>query len=254
MHRFAASGQGGDATSGSGRDGDAAPTHADAAERGEWLGLTEASRLLGVTPGTLRRWSDAGRVSVFTTPGGHRRFRRATLERMVADQVPPRPSLVRAGLTRQRLVRAYHARPGITVSWVDGLDAEQRETFRTQGRRLVGTLLAHLDAPDPTNAEHHLADAASQSAAYGRLVAGLGVSLGGAVEGFLAFRRPFLDQLAVVAVQRDFDATATTGLMDGAERAMDRLLLSMMTAYSVQQVGDVRRARRSRVVEAGAPR
>jgi excisionase family DNA binding protein len=218
--------------------------------RGDWVGLAEASRLLGVAPGTLRRWSDAGRVSVFTTPGGHRRFRRASLERMVADRTPARPSLVRSGLTRTRLVRAYRGRGHGTLAWVDELDPGQREAFRTQGRRLVGTLLAHLDASDPANAEHHLADAASQAAAYGRLVAGLGVSLSGAVEGFLAFRRPFLDQLAVVAVQRSFDAAETTSLMDGAERAMDRLLLAMMTAYSVHQVGEARRARRPRPIAA----
>jgi hypothetical protein len=202
---------------------------------------------LGVAPGTLRRWSDAGRVSVFTTPGGHRRFRRTSLERMVGERAPARPSLARSGLTRSRLVRAYRGRPMDTLGWVHALRPEEREAFRTHGRRLVGTLLGHLDAPDPENAEHHLADAAAQAAAYGRLVAGLGVSLSGAVEGFLAFRRPILDQLATVAVQRSVDTSATTGLIEAAERAMDRLLLAMMTAFSVQQVAQVRRPRRPRL-------
>lgn len=151
-------------------------------------------------------------------------------------------------------MRAYRGRGHATLAWVDELGPEQREAFRRQGRRLVGTLLAHLDASDAANAEHHLADAASQAAAYGRLVAGLGVSLSGAVEGFLAFRRPFLDQLAMVAVQRTFDAAETTSLMDGAERAMDRLLVAMMTAFSVQQVGQAPRARRSRAIGADAGR
>jgi excisionase family DNA binding protein len=219
----------------------------------DWVALTEASRLLGVAPGTLRRWSDAGRVNVFTTPGGHRRFRRSSLQRMVAEQHPARPSLSRSGLTRQRMVRAYRARPAGSTSWVADLGPEERATFRSQGRQLVGTLLAHLDASDAASAEHQLAAAASLAAAYGRLIAGLGVSLSGAVEGFLAFRRPFLDQLACVAVQRSFDTAATTGLIDAAERAMDRLLISMMTAYSVQQVGQTRRSRRGRV-EADASR
>ena len=33
-----------------------------------WIGLGEASRLLGIAPGTLRRWADEGRIPVFTTP------------------------------------------------------------------------------------------------------------------------------------------------------------------------------------------
>lgn len=59
--------------------------HMTAAAKG-WLALGEASRLLGVDPDTLRRWADAGKVEVFTTPGGHRRFPRAAIEAML-----PRP-------------------------------------------------------------------------------------------------------------------------------------------------------------------
>src|SRR4051794_41923867 len=54
--------------------------------RSERLALGEASRLLGVDPDTLRRWADEGRVSAFTTPGGHRRFDRHALERLIADR------------------------------------------------------------------------------------------------------------------------------------------------------------------------
>ena len=56
----------------------------------ERLPLGEASRLLGVDPDTLRRWADEGRVPAFTTPGGHRRFERRALERLVAA-APHRP-------------------------------------------------------------------------------------------------------------------------------------------------------------------
>ena len=52
----------------------------------ERLALGEASRLLGVDPDTLRRWADEGRVPAFTTPGGHRRFERRALERLVASR------------------------------------------------------------------------------------------------------------------------------------------------------------------------
>ncbi|MHB8891062.1 MAG: helix-turn-helix domain-containing protein, partial [Candidatus Limnocylindrales bacterium] len=48
------------------------------------LPLGAASRMLGVDPDTLRRWADEGRVPAFTTPGGHRRFDRRALERMIA--------------------------------------------------------------------------------------------------------------------------------------------------------------------------
>ena len=54
----------------------------------DWLGLAEASHVLGVSPATVRRWSDAGRLHVFTTPGGHRRYRRGDLEAFLARSGP----------------------------------------------------------------------------------------------------------------------------------------------------------------------
>jgi excisionase family DNA binding protein len=46
----------------------------------EWLTLGQAARFLGVAQSTIRKWSDAGRVPAFYTPGGHRRYRRTDLE------------------------------------------------------------------------------------------------------------------------------------------------------------------------------
>jgi len=64
---------------------------ADAAATTEWLTIREASALVGVSVATLRRWCDAGRVHVFTTPGGHRRFDRAdVLELLPAADIPAR--------------------------------------------------------------------------------------------------------------------------------------------------------------------
>jgi excisionase family DNA binding protein len=52
----------------------------------EWLSVHEACELLGVVPATLRRWSGAGRVSSFTTPGGHRRFSRTEILSLLPTQ------------------------------------------------------------------------------------------------------------------------------------------------------------------------
>jgi excisionase family DNA binding protein len=46
----------------------------------EWLTLGTAAKYLGVAQSTIRKWSDAGQVPVYTTPGGHRRYRRADLD------------------------------------------------------------------------------------------------------------------------------------------------------------------------------
>ncbi len=209
----------------------------------DWVGLGEASRLLGVAPGTLRRWSDTGRVRAFTTPGGHRRFRRSALERLVPHDAATRPSLVRAGVTASRLARAYRAEARTAargMPWLVALDEEQRQWFRTHGRQLAAALVAHLDAADDDAATEQLSVATAEAAEYGRMASSLGLSLSGAVEGFLQFRRPFLHELALVARRRGFDTAATTDVLESADAAMDRLLVATMTAHSVGRVRPVR--------------
>jgi excisionase family DNA binding protein len=55
---------------------------------GEWLTLGQAARFLGVAQSTIRKWSDHGRVPAFYTPGGHRRYRRADLEKFLERSGP----------------------------------------------------------------------------------------------------------------------------------------------------------------------
>jgi excisionase family DNA binding protein len=56
----------------------------------DWLTLSEASKYLGVAPATTRKWSDQGRLPVFYTPGGHRRFQRAMLEQFIGGSQQPK--------------------------------------------------------------------------------------------------------------------------------------------------------------------
>jgi excisionase family DNA binding protein len=190
--------------------------------------------MLGVSPATLRRWSDAGRLRVFTTPGGHRRFSREALERLLPADRSRRPSLGSAGLTSTRITRSYRrARREMSVDlpWVLSLTDEQRSLFREHGQAVAARLLGYLDAPTLDAAAEHLRDALDDAADYGRVAASLGLSLSQTVEGFLRFRAPFHHELAVAARRRGFDTSETTDLLEAAEQAMDRLLISTMTGH-----------------------
>ena len=202
----------------------------------EWLSLADASRLLGVSTATLRRWSDAGRVRAFTTPGGHRRFSRSALERLLPADRTRRPSIVDAGLTPARLSRTYR-REGRSGSpqlpWVLALTDEQRILFRERGHVLAASLVQYLDATRPETADHHLKSAQVSAAEYGSVAADLGLSLNQTVEGFLRFRAPFHHELAATARRRGFDTAETTDLLETAEQAMDTLLVATMTGHSL---------------------
>ncbi len=214
-----------------------------------WLGLGEASRVLGVSPATLRRWSDAGRVKTFTTPGGHRRFDRRSLQRLLPSERAQRPTVQALGMTPERVSRTYRRGTALgqaPLPWTLALDEQQREGFRALGRTVVGHLLTSLDAPDDQDRDDRLREAQQAAAGYGRLAAGLGLSLGETVEGFLRFRTPFIGELLAWARRRGLDAAEVGDLLKEAEAATDRLLLATMTGHGVASVGTIRQRRRGR--------
>jgi excisionase family DNA binding protein len=203
----------------------------------ERLALGEASRLLGVDPDTLRRWADEGRVPAFTTPGGHRRFERRALERMIAARrTGPVGTLAAFGATQDRLSAAYRRRYG---EFHGGSDPDpratvpetDRETFRETGRRLVDALVRHLDETGPARATA-ARDAVDLAGDLGDRLARHGVPLPDAVSMFLSARRPFLAELNVMARRRGVDGTRFGALCDTTTSLLDRLLLAFVAAHT----------------------
>jgi excisionase family DNA binding protein len=197
----------------------------------EWLSLGPASQLVGVDPDTLRRWADDGRVPAFTTPGGHRRFRRSDLARLATSRRPARRPLATLGATPARLARAYARSYRSTDSIVAiDLDPRDREAFRAEGRRLIAALLGYLDAGSRSRARWE-AQATASVRATGERLATTGTDLLGAVSTFTAARRPFLAELAAVGRRRSLDVVAVTALFDDATALLDRLLLRFIDAF-----------------------
>lgn len=65
------------------------------------LNVGQAAAYLGVSPASLRKWSDQGLVPVYRTPGGQRRFSTADLDEFMRSMrepgaaTPPRAGAVR---------------------------------------------------------------------------------------------------------------------------------------------------------------
>ena len=49
------------------------------------LSSSQAAQALGVSIGTIRRWSDLGYLDSYRTPGGQRRFSREQIEQFVSS-------------------------------------------------------------------------------------------------------------------------------------------------------------------------
>ena len=200
------------------------------------MSLGDASRALGITPATLRRWSDQGDIATFVTPGGHRRFPRSVVAALVPRARAGRPSLARLGASPERMAQAYRrAKPverQAPPPWLSALTEAERLEFRRRGHALLATLLEYLDITDRRLAAEQLDAAAGAAAAYGARAAERGASLSETVELFLRFRSSFVGELAGIARRRRLDTREATALLVAAESAMDRLLLSLMSGHS----------------------
>jgi excisionase family DNA binding protein len=54
------------------------------------LSTSQAAEALGVSLGTIRRWSDMGYLESYRTPGGQRRFSLAQIEQFLVSLQPER--------------------------------------------------------------------------------------------------------------------------------------------------------------------
>lgn len=209
--------------------------------------LTEACRLLGVSPSTVRRWADSGLVRTFVTPGGHRRFSRVGLEAMLPARPAVRPSLTDLGETPGRMARGYRRAvedaPG-RIPWVSELDDTKRERFRGYGRGIVTSLVAALDSTDPARRAELLRSAEDSCTQYGRIAGGEGLGAAMTADLFLRFRLPFLAELGALSRRREFDAGTTSTLIADASAALDSLLLATLRGWEAAALGAGRRTKR----------
>lgn len=75
-------------------DGVTAPTGRDGADV-EYLTPSQVARMLHVSPKTVNRWADQGRIGCIVTLGGHRRFARSEVD-LVAQAMVSRGSSPRS--------------------------------------------------------------------------------------------------------------------------------------------------------------
>jgi len=202
----------------------------------ERLPLGKASRMLGVDPDTLRRWADEGRVPAFTTPGGHRRFERRALERLVVTrQTGALGALAAVGDSSTRLSAAYRRRYGElhggSLNLRARIPVDERTSFREDGRQLVDALVKTLDEVGSarTRAEHEAMDLSSR---MGDRIARLGVPLEDGVSMFVEARRPFFAELSLMARRRGVDPARIGQLYVASNALLDQLLLAFVGAHA----------------------
>ena len=196
----------------------------------DWLTLSEASKLLGVHPATLRQWSDEGKVRIFRTPGGHRRFSRPDIERMLHVN-PLRGAGLSSFVMAEALERTRQELPAALMQdWAQGIDDAERQRRRETGRQIIG-LATHLITHDaPT--DEQLALARRLGAGYGQMMARTGHALPDAVMAFIFFRDSLLETVFSLPETTGLDRDATLAIVRRINHLLNDVLRTMMDAHA----------------------
>ncbi|MGO8949562.1 MAG: MerR family transcriptional regulator [Ktedonobacterales bacterium] len=199
-----------------------------------WLGLHEASALLGISLSTMRRWADAGKVPVYRTVGGHRRFQRQELELFLAGEstavsVPAPPSGNWSGdeqdMNEQEWHRKVSARPAA-------------DRMRGLGQRLLGLLIQHVHSR--TRENRFLNEASAVGTIYGKEAFNAAINLHETVKAFLFFRRACSHLTSPAnGIIYPADLAEAAKLQDQIDAFMDTVLLGVLAGYESQRLSEL---------------
>ena len=191
------------------------------------MSLGAVSRALGINEATLRQWADRGRLPVYRTPGGHRRFLREDVEALVRQRSnsgaaaapvgddPEAPVLRRI---RRKISQVDYSQQ----AWMESFQAEGRDRMRLFGRRLLSLLLQNRLNNSNRRRGETLSETHMLGHEYGAEMAVRGVPLTDSVQAFLFFRQAVVESVQPDQLQQVIEIS-------------DQVLLGLVDAYSSRQ-------------------
>jgi excisionase family DNA binding protein len=197
-------------------------------EGSRWVTLGRACEILGVDESTLRRWADSGRLRVYRTPGGHRRFSLGNLEELVAgNDRGPADQLGRMAFARIRkqLQRARQQEN----SWFNTLSEQDRQTFRDLGRRLVDMVGEYMDKR--TRRPGLLQEARDIGIEYGQILIEAELPLPNAVEAYIGFRKTMDETTRQASARESLPMEQALDACRQVHALGDQVLLGIAAAY-----------------------
>jgi excisionase family DNA binding protein len=199
-------------------------------EKEEWLTLSQAARILGVHPSTVRLWSDKGRIPVHRTQGNHRRYIRSEIELWAqtahrAGGVEPE-SIVQFALHR---IRFKIGKGQLEAeAWYQRLNEEAREQYRQSGLVLVQGLVRYLSS----KGSRAISEAHSLGYEYASRGRRYNLNNVEAARAFLFFRNALLEAMIAVYQEAWVPSGAAWGEMLTRTLAFtDQILLTLLETY-----------------------
>ena len=197
----------------------------------EWLSLSDAAKLLGVHPSTVRLWSDKGALPVHKTQGGHRRYKKGeillwaqTNSRSHVDTIAPE------GMMQEvvRSVRMQISEGRLEAeSWYQKLDEDARVQYRMSARSLFQGLMNYV----ATNGEEAATEAYAIGYEYASRARRYQLSYVDAARAFLFFRDTLVESVVKVYSEANVPSKQATDMYTKIHTFTDEILISLLETY-----------------------
>ena len=218
---------------------DGARSTADNADEARWLSIDAACKVLGVDQSTLRRWSDSGKIPVFRTPGGHRRYAEDDLHALLRGEprTTTRRRVSRSLLTSMSMSAYEHdyLRQAHTQSWYRAYDQRTLDEMRPLGRRLVDLTIRYISSR--AERDEVMAESREIGLEYGRFSAQVGLSTSDALEAFLFFRTPVIQAVTHYIEDENVSTRRAARITSELTFFMDQVLIATIAAHQ-ENAGD----------------
>ena len=197
----------------------------------EWLSLSDAAKLLGVHPSTVRLWSDKGVLPVHKTQGGHRRYKRGEILLWAETNSKSRQEALEPEGMMQEVVK--NVRMQISEgrlqaeSWYQKLDEDARMQYRMGARSLFQGLTTYVS----TNGEEAATEAYAIGYEYASRARRYNLSYVDAAKAFLFFRDALVESVIKVYGEANVPSKKATEMYTKMHTFTDEILISLLETF-----------------------
>ena len=197
----------------------------------EWLSLSDAAKVLGVHPSTVRLWSDKGVLPTHRTQGGHRRYKRSEISLWSQSYKRSRASSIEPEHMMQEVIKTVRMQISEgrlqAEAWYEKLDEDARAQYRMSSRSLFHGLMNYL----ASNGEEAASEAYAIGYEYASRAHRYSLSYVDAARAFLFFRNTLIESVITVYGNANVPSGQTADMFHKMHTFTDDILLSLLRTY-----------------------
>ena len=195
------------------------------------ISISEASQVLGVNEATLRQWTDEGKIKAFVTPGGHRRYSRAELKKLMSTQSKTLgiKDLVSELEDTSQLHREISQEAIERNLRYHNFTEEAQRRLAQLGRRLLNLIIKYIT--EPARRDETIEEARGIGREHGEMLAELGLPLTDSVEAFVLHRDPIINAATHLMRKREGFTGRLVEAIPMSTHVMDEALVSLVAAH-----------------------